>query len=203
MTKSRLEAFSDGVLAIILTIMVLELHWPKDASLGALLALGPGLATYALSFVFVGIYWVNHHHTFQVVHKVNGTVLWANLHLLFWLSLVPFGTGWMAAGGTARLPILFYGCVLLGAAVAYTLLIRALVAMEGPESVLAQAIGADRKGYASLALYLLGIALALADRASGAYACYVAVALIWLVPDPRIEKRVAAALPSRPRRPRT
>lgn len=129
-------------------------------------------------------------------------MLWANLHLLFWLSLVPFGTGWMAAGGTARLPILFYGCILLGAAVAYTLLIRALVALEGPESILAQAIGADRKGYALLALYLLGIGLALADRAAGAYAC-VAVALIWLVPDPRIEKRVAAALPPPPRRPRT
>jgi uncharacterized membrane protein len=203
MTKSRLEAFSDGVLAIILTIMVLELHWPKDPSLGALRDLAPALAGYLLSFVFVGIYWVNHHHTFQVVHKVNGAVLWANLHLLFWLSLVPLATGWMAEGGMARLPVLFYGVILLGSALAYTIMIRTLVALEGPGSLLAQAIGADLKGYASLALYLLGIGLAWADWTVGAYACYVAVALLWLVPDSRIEKRVAVAgaPPRRPRRP--
>jgi uncharacterized membrane protein len=199
MTKSRLEAFSDGVLAIVLTIMVLELHWPKDASLGALKDLLPALAGYLLSFVFVGIYWVNHHHTFQVVHKVNGAALWANLHLLFWLSLVPLGTGWMAEGGASKLPVLFYGVVLLGSAIAYTIMLRTLVAIEGPDSLLAQAIGKDRKGYVSVGLYVLGIALAWADLALGAYACYVAVALIWLVPDSRIEKRVAST-PARPRR---
>ena len=189
MTKSRLEAFSDGVLAIILTIMVLELHWPKDASWPALLALLPGLLSYALSFVFIGIYWVNHHHTFQAVHKVNGAVLWANLHLLFWLSLVPYGTGWMAEGGTAVLPVFFYGCILLASGTSYTILTKALIRSEGPDSVLAQAIGKDRKGRLSVVLYSAALLLVWLD-ARLAYALYVVVACIWLVPDTRIEKRL-------------
>jgi uncharacterized membrane protein len=200
MTKARLEAFSDGVLAIILTIMVLELHWPKEASAEALRDLLPGLGSYLLSFVFVGIYWVNHHHTFQVVHKVNGAALWANLHLLFWLSLVPLATGWLAATGRADWPVFCYGLVLLGSAIAYTIMIRVLVALEGPDSLLAQAIGRDRKGLVSVALYLLGLALAFFQPWL-AHLCYVAVALIWLVPDSRIEKRLApAAAPSRRQR---
>ena len=190
MTKSRLEAFSDGVLAIALTIMVLELHWPKEPTWEALRAILPGLGAYLLSFVFVGIYWVNHHHTFQVVHKVNGAALWANLHLLFWLSLVPLATGWLAATQRADWPVFFYGVVLLGAATAYTILIRVLVALEGPDSVLAQAVGDDRKGKVSLALYGVGLGLAFVAPWL-AHLCYVAVACLWLVPDSRIERRVA------------
>jgi len=191
MTKTRLEAFSDGVLAIILTIMVLELQLPKSASLDSLAPLMPLLAAYLLSFVFIGIYWTNHHHLFHLVKRVNGAVLWANLHLLFWLSLVPFATGWIAEQGCQRLPVVFYGGLLLGAALAYYILVRALFALEGPKSELAVALGSDFKGKISVVVYVMAIGMAWVQPWIS-YACYVAVALTWLVPDRRIEKRVAA-----------
>ncbi|HXB96979.1 MAG TPA: TMEM175 family protein [bacterium] len=189
MTKTRLEAFSDGVLAIILTIMVLELQLPKSASLDSLAPLLPLLAAYLLSFVFIGIYWTNHHHMFQVVKKVNGAVLWANLHLLFWLSLVPFATGWIAEQGCQRLPVVFYGGVLLGAAIAYFILVRTLFALEGPKSALAVALGSDFKGKISVVIYLAAIVMAWVQPWVS-YGCYVAVALMWLVPDRRIERHL-------------
>jgi uncharacterized membrane protein len=189
MSKGRLEAFSDGVIAILITIMILELHTPKDDTLSALLQMKANLLVYLLSFVFLGIYWNNHHHMFQVIHHVNGAVLWANLHLLFWLSLVPFVTEWWGTYPTVALPTLAYGSVLLCAGVAYRILQQALVALEGPQSQLARAIGADRKGFASLGLYCVAIAIAywapwIADT------LYVAVALMWIVPDRRIERHV-------------
>jgi len=185
--KGRLEAFSDAVLAIILTIMVLELRVPHEASLGALAPLVPVLLSYLLSFVFLGIYWNNHHHLLHAVHHVDGRVLWANLHLLFWLSLIPFVTAWMGETGFKGAPIFAYGVVLLFAAIAYTILVRALIARHGPESVIARAIGADRKGLVSLAAYLVALALAMFEpRVS--LGLYVFVAVLWLVPDRRIEK---------------
>ena len=193
MHKGRLEAFSDGVLAIIITIMVLELHPPHEATPQALLALAPALLSYILSFIFIGIYWNNHHHTFQVVKHVGGAVLWANLHLLFWLSLIPFVTAWMGESHFARWPVLAYGCVLLACALAYTIMIRALIAVEGRDSLLARAIGADVKGYVSLAIYGLALALCFVHPLL-ATACFVAVAIIWLIPDRRIEK----VLPEKP-----
>jgi uncharacterized membrane protein len=189
MTKTRLEAFSDGVIAIILTIMVLELQLPKSASLDSLAPLLPLLAAYLLSFVFIGIYWVNHHHTFQAVHHVNGAVLWANLHLLFWLSLVPFATGWIAEQGSQRLPVLFYGLVLLASGIAYTIMIRTLVALEGPDSTLAKAIGKDSKAWISTGLYFTAVVMVWVSPWIS-YACYIVVACIWLVPDRRIESRL-------------
>ena len=189
MTKGRLEAFSDGVIAILITIMILELHTPKDDTLSALIQMKASLLVYLLSFVFLGIYWNNHHHMFQVIHRVNGAVLWANLHLLFWLSLVPFVTEWWGTYPSAALPTLAYGGVLLCAGLAYRILQQALVALEGPQSALARAIGGDQKGLASLGLYVTAIAVAywepwIAD------ALYVVVALVWFVPDPRIERHV-------------
>jgi uncharacterized membrane protein len=198
MDKNRLEAFSDGVLAIIITIMVLEMKVPHGTEPAALRPLIPVFLSYVLSFVFLGIYWNNHHHLFKLVHHVDGRVMWANLHLLFWLSLVPFVTGWMGENHFAAAPVALYGVVLLGAALAYTLLTRALLACHGAESELAAAMGRDVKGKLSLALYLLAIPLALFSP-GGACAVYVLVALTWLIPDRRVE-RVIAGQKTQPRR---
>lgn len=188
MTRNRLEAFSDGVVAIVITIMVLELHIPEDATdLAALRPLIPTFLTYVLSFVFLGIYWNNHHHMLHLVEHINGAVLWANLHLLFWLSLIPFTTGWMGQNEFAEVPTALYGMVLLLAAVAYYLLQTAIVRAQGPESELARALGTDFKGKVSPVLYLTAIPLAFVNRWI-ALALYVVVALIWLIPDRRIER---------------
>ena len=189
MSKGRLEAFSDGVIAILITIMVLELKVPEGADWQALRPLVPVSLTYVLSFVFLGIYWNNHHHMLQAAHRINGGILWANLHLLFWLSLVPFVTGWMGENHFAPIPTAVYGAVLLFAAIAYTILARAMVLEEGPGSKLAEAVGRDRKGHASLMLYAAAIPLAFVNQWI-ADAIYVSVVLIWLVPDRRIEARL-------------
>jgi uncharacterized membrane protein len=185
--KSRLEAFSDGVIAIIITIMVLELKVPHGATVAALQPLWPVLACYVTSFVYVGIYWNNHHHLWQVAERVNGAVLWANLHLLFWLSLFPFVTSWVGESGFAPLPLAAYGTVLLCAGLAYTILTRALLALHGAESLLARALGADLKGWLSLVIYAVAIGLGFAWPWL-ACVLYIAVAVIWLVPDRRIER---------------
>jgi uncharacterized membrane protein len=187
MGKTRLEAFSDGVLAIIITIMVLELKVPHGDDLSALGPLLPVLLSYVLSFVYVGIYWNNHHHMLHAAQHVSGGVLWANLHLLFWLSLVPFVTGWMGENHFASLPTALYGVVLLMAAIAYWILQRAIMKVHAGHSLLERAVGRDLKGKISPALYLTGIALAFVDRWA-ANAIYVFVALMWLVPDRRIER---------------
>lgn len=187
MSKGRMEAFSDGVLAIIITIMVLELAVPHEPEWTALLPLLPIFLSYALSFVFLGIYWNNHHHLLQAVKHVDGRVLWANLHLLFWLSLFPFVNGWMGETQFATIPVAVYGVVLLLAAVAYFILVRALIALHGRQSVLAVAIGRDVKGKVSMLIYLLAIPLAFVS-AWLAFGLYVLVAIIWLVPDRRIER---------------
>ena len=189
MGKGRLEAFSDGVLAIIITIMVLDLKAPHEADLAALGPLIPVFLSYVLSFIFVGIYWNNHHHLFQAAHQVNGAVLWANLHLLFWLSLIPFITSWIGATHFAAWPVAVYGVVLLLAGCAYSLLTRALVALHGEESTLATAVGADRKGKISLLVYTLALPVAFVDPRI-ACGLYSLVALIWLIPDQRIERRL-------------
>lgn len=190
MSKGRLEAFSDGVIAILITIMVLELVAPHGADLAALRPLLPTFLSYVLSFVYLGIYWNNHHHLFQVVKQVDGRVLWANLHLLFWLSLVPFVTSWMGENDFSAWPVALYGLVLLLAAVAYFFLTQALLALHGQDSVLAAALGRDFKGKVSLLIYLVAILLAFVNEWL-AEALYVLVAIIWLVPDPRIEKTLA------------
>jgi uncharacterized membrane protein len=187
MPKTRLEAFSDGVLAIIITIMVLELKVPHGEDLKALEPLLPVFFSYVLSFVYVGIYWNNHHHMLHAVKRVSGGVLWANLHLLFWLSLLPFVTGWMGENHFGKLPSAVYGFVLMMAGVAYSILVHAIIAEEGNESVLAKAIGRDFKGNISVVLYAIAIPLAFFVQWS-AQAIYVAVALLWLVPDRRIER---------------
>ena len=192
MTKARLEAFSDGVIAILITIMVLELHVPHDASWTALVPLVPVFLTYVLSYIFLGIYWNNHHHMLHASDRINGRVLWANLHLLFWLSLIPFVTGWMGQNHYAPLPTAVYGIVMLLAAIAYYILAHALIGAQGTDSRLARALGSDFKGKASVALWAVGIALAFVNSMM-AVAIYVAVALIWLVPDKRIEQRMRAA----------
>ena len=186
MSKTRLEAFSDGVVAILITILVLELKVPHGTDWAALEPLLPTFLTYVLSFVFLGIYWNNHHHLFHAVQQVSGGILWANLHLLFWLSLVPFVTGWMGENHFAPLPTAAYGAALLGAALAYTLLQRMIIATQGRHSRLKLAIGNDRKGYLSLALYVAAIPLAFVDQRISD-AIYVTVAGIWFVPDKRIE----------------
>src|SRR4051794_14542569 len=188
MTKTRLEAFSDGVIAILITIMVLELHTPHSADVDGLLEVLPTLGLYALSFVYLGIYWNNHHHLLHATSRINGAVLWANLHLLFWLSLVPFATRWMGESGLAPLPTAAYGGVLLLAAVAYTILLRSILACQPPDSFLASAIGNDRKGNVSLVLNAVAIPLTLVNPWLS-MALYALVALIWLVPDRRIERR--------------
>lgn len=194
---SRLEAFSDGVLAIIITVMVLELKVPEGHSLADLIhTTGIGLLTYLLSFAYVGIYWNNHHHTFQLVDEVSGAVLWANLALLFCLSLFPFTTAWVDDSRFAPTPVVVYGVNLLGAGVAYFVLQRIIIRRQGPESPLRQAIGNDLKGKISPLLYLAGIVSALVIDRNGhagaviALVCYVGVAIMWIVPDPRIDRMV-------------
>lgn len=187
MTKGRLEAFSDGVIAICITIMVLELKSPKGSDVADLLPLLPTMLGYLLSFVYVGIYWNNHHHLFQAVQRVNGATLWANLHLLFWLSLVPFATSWMGDSRFATWPVAIYGFVLLMAGIAFTILARVLVGHHGRESVLAAAIGNSGKENASLLLYVAGIAVAF-WHPWVAWGVFCLVALMWIIPDPRIDK---------------
>ena len=190
MGTTRLEAFSDGVIAIIITIMVLELKVPQGTSLAALAPLVPVFLSYVLSFVYVGIYWNNHHHLLQAAHRVTGPMLWANLHLLFWLSLFPFATAWMGENRLAALPSAVYGVVLLMAAVAYWLLQQRIIASQGRDSLLKQAVGGDWKGKVSPLLYLTAIPMAL--WAPGiSQGLYVLVALLWLVPDRRIERALA------------
>jgi uncharacterized membrane protein len=187
MSKSRLEAFSDGVIAIILTIMVLELRPPHASEISALAGLVPHFLAYLLSFAFVGIYWNNHHHLLQTARKVNGAILWANLHLLFWLSLIPATTAWLGEHPAEPWPVALYGIDLLGAAIAYTILSVTLVRHHGQDSLLARALGADFKGKLSLAAYALAVAAAfLLPWVS--CALYAAVAIVWLVPDRRIER---------------
>lgn len=187
MSKGRLEAFSDGVIAILITIMVLELKVPHGTDLAALSGFSPVLCTYVLSFVFLGIYWNNHHHLFQAVQRVDGRVLWANLHLLFWLSLVPFVTDWMGEHPEAAVPVAVYGAVLFLAGCAYYVLARVLIALHGRDSTLARAIGEDKKGLLSVVVYAAAIGLAFV-RPGLALVLYVVVAVIWLVPDRRIER---------------
>ena len=189
MGKGRLEAFSDGVIAIIITIMVLELKVPHDPSWAGLAPLWPVLLSYVLSFIYVGIYWNNHHHLLHSVHAVSGKSLWANLHLLFWLSLTPFVTAWMGENHFATLPVAAYGVVLFMCGVAYSILVRVLTGLHADNRDLAEAIGKDGKGWMSMALYLAGIGLSFVNAWIG-FAAYVVVALMWIVPDRRIEDRV-------------
>jgi len=192
MTKGRLEAFSDGVLAIVITIMVLELKVPRGVDLDALEPLLPVFLTYVLSFIYLGIYWNNHHHMFHATKQVSGRILWANLHLLFWLSLFPFATGWMGENHWTGTPTAAYGFVLLMAAIAYYILQRAIIAKQGAGSLLAAAIGSDWKGKLSLVLYVVAVPLSFATPWI-ATATYVLVALLWLIPDRRIERVLAPA----------
>ena len=187
MEKNRLEAFSDGVIAIVITIMVLELHVPHTTELSALAELLPVFLSYVLSFIYVGIYWNNHHHMFQAVKRVGGGILWANLHLLFWLSLFPFATGWVGENHLAALPTAAYGFVLLMAGVAYKILQQTIIAHQGRNSLLAKAVGGDWKGNLSPVLYLAAIPLAFLSIWI-AVCLYVFVALLWFVPDRRIER---------------
>ena len=189
MKTTRLEAFSDGVLAIIITIMVLELKVPHAVELAALKPVLPVLLSYVLSFIYLGIYWNNHHHLFQATEEVSGGILWANLHLLFWLSLFPFTTAWMGENHLAAIPTAIYGFVLLMAAIAYYVLQRTIIARQGRDSLLAQAIGKDRKGKLSPLLYLAAIPLAFVSSWIAA-GLYVFVALLWFIPDPRIEREI-------------
>jgi uncharacterized membrane protein len=192
MHKGRLEAFSDGVIAIIITIMVLELHVPDhNDDIHAVLHQWPVFLSYALSFIYVGIYWNNHHHTLQAVKSVNGTILWANLHLLFWLSMIPFVTSWMGQNHFSKWPVVLYGFVLIMNAAAYSILIIALLRHHGHDSLLGRAIGNDWKGKLSLAIYATAIALSFVNPWVG-FGLYVVVACIWFVPDTRIERTIVA-----------
>jgi uncharacterized membrane protein len=190
MKKGRLEAFSDAVIAIIITIMVLELVAPHGADLSALQPLLPKFLAYALSFVYLGIYWNNHHHLFQAVDQVDGRVLWANMHLLFWLSLVPFATSWMGEHYREPIPAVAYGVVLVMSGVAYYILVRFLLALHGTDSTLAIAIGRDFKGILSVVIYLVAIPLAFITTWLS-FALYLTVAIIWFIPDRRIERNMA------------
>jgi uncharacterized membrane protein len=190
MSKGRMEAFSDGVIAILITIMVLELKVPREAELAALLPLVPVFLSYVISFLFLGIYWSNHHHLLQAIKHVDGRVLWANLHLLFWLSLVPFVTGWVGENNFASWPVACYGVVLLFAAIAYFILTRVLIALHGRDSVLATAVGRDFKGKVSVVIYLSAIPISFVSSWF-AFALYVLVAVMWLIPDRRIEKTLS------------
>jgi uncharacterized membrane protein len=194
MGSGRLEAFSDGVLAIIITIMVLELKAPHGAILTDLRPLIPVFLSYVLSFVFIGIYWNNHHHLMHAVTHVNGRILWANLHLLFWLSLIPFVTGWMGENNFAAWPVAFYGVVLLSAGIAYVILTRVLISYHGRDSALAKALGKDLKGKVSVLFYAAAIPLSFVSSWL-ACALYVTVAVMWLVPDRRIEHALAGSTP--------
>ena len=187
MSKSRLEAFSDGVLAIIITIMVLELHVPHGRDFADLRPILPILLTYVLSFVYIGIYWNNHHHLFHATQHVRGSVLWANLHLLFWLSLLPVVTGWMGASGFAPDPTALYGMILLMSGVAYWILVQAIIRGEGEDSLVKRAVGKDRKGVISVVLYAIAIPFSFYGHWI-AHSLYILVALIWLIPDRRIER---------------
>jgi uncharacterized membrane protein len=189
MDKGRLEAFSDGVVAILITIMVLDLRVPHAPTWEALTELKPIFLAYVLSFVYLGIYWNNHHHLIYATQRINGTVLWVNLHLLFWLSLVPFTTAWMGENHFATVPTAVYGANLLACGIAYTILVRTIIAQDAPGSKLAGAVGIDRKGLISLVLYIAAIPLAFVSRYI-AGAIYVIVALMWFVPDRRIERRL-------------
>lgn len=190
MTKARLETFSDGVIAIIITIMVLELRAPHDTSPVALLPLVPVFLCYVMSFIYLGIYWSNHHHLLHVVEHVGGGVLWANLHLLFWLSLIPFVTAWMGENHFAPWTLAFYGIVLLFAAIAYFILTRALLSLHNRDSLLSTALGRDFKGKISIVIYLVAIPLAFVKWWLSC-SLYVLVAIMWLIPDRRIEKKIA------------
>lgn len=191
MEKDRLAAFSDGVIAIIITIMVLELKAPHEPSFAALLALWPVFFSYVLSFVYIAIYWNNHHHLLHAAQRVNGRILWANMHLLFWLSLIPFATAWMAENHFAPTTVAIYGVSLLAPAFAYSLLVLSLLKEHGADSVLGRATGRRAKEWMSLLLYVVGVGLALVEPRLS-IAIYVVVALIWLVPDKRIEKEIVA-----------
>ena len=187
MSKGRLEAFSDGVIAILITIMVLELHVPEGSDWSALSGQGPIFFSYVLSFIFLGIYWNNHHHLLQAVKEVNGAVLWANLYLLFWLSLISFVTGWMGENNFAQLPVALYGVVLWMSGLAYYILTQTLLALHGKDSLIASALGSRVKEIGSLVAYTLAILFAFIDTKIS-LAIYAFVALIWLIPDTRIEK---------------
>jgi uncharacterized membrane protein len=189
MSKTRLEAFSDGVIAILITIMVLEFKAPRGVDLDALRPMLPTFLVYALSFVFLGIYWNNHHHLLHAATRISGAVMWANLHLLFWLSLVPFVTAWMGENHYAPVPTSVYGVVLFMSGMAFTILLRTLLAVEGPQSKLAAAVGRDVKGNVSLVLYAIAIPMAFVHQTISDV-IYLTVACIWLVPDPRIETRL-------------
>jgi uncharacterized membrane protein len=191
MTKGRLEAFSDAVIAIIITIMVLELKVPHGAELASLRPLAAVFLAYVLSFLYLGIYWNNHHHLLHAARQVDGRILWANMLLLFWLSLFPFVTHWAGETGFAAVPVAVYGLVLLAAALSYTVLVRALLACHGPDSVLARAIGSDFKGNVSIACYVIGVLLSVTVSRWLGLALYSVVALIWLIPDLRIERALA------------
>jgi uncharacterized membrane protein len=190
MTKGRLEAFSDGVIAIIITIMVLEMKVPHATDMAALRPILPVFLSYALSFIYVGIYWNNHHHLFHLVRHVDGRIMWANLHLLFWLSLIPFVTGWMGENHFDRLPVAFYGVVLFCAGVAFFILTRALLARHGQGSALDRALANNRKEKISMAVYALGVVMAFV-HVWIAQAMYVAIAILWLIPDRRVERTLA------------
>ena len=187
MNTNRLEAFSDGVIAIIITIMVLEIKVPHGETLDALIPLIPVLLSYVLSFIYVGIYWNNHHHFMHMVHNVNGRILWANLHLLFWLSLIPFATGWMGENHIGAVPVALYGLILFMCSVAYAILVSAVLRLQGQDPKLAAAVGRDYKGKISTILYLIAIPLAFVNQWIS-IALYVTVAIIWFLPDRRIEK---------------
>lgn len=190
MSKNRLEAFSDGVLAVIITIMVLEMKSPHGATLADLRPILPIFLSYVLSFVMIAIYWNNHHHLLHATQRINGATLWANLHLLFWLSLVPFTTAWMGDNDFTSWPVALYGLVLFLAGMAYFILVRTLLAVHGPDSTLSASIGSDRKGKISIVIYAPAIPLAFFRPWISAL-CYIAVAIIWLVPDRRIESRIS------------
>ena len=190
MSKGRLEAFSDGVFAVIITIMVLEMKSPQGTGLAALQPLVPVFLSYVLSFVYIGIYWNNHHHLLHAANHVTGGILWANLHVLFWLSLTPFATAWMGENRFAPWPVALYGALLLFSALAYYMLTKALISSHGSDSTLAASIGSDRKGRISLLVYLVAVPLSFV-RPWAACVCYVLVAVMWLLPDPRIEKTLS------------
>jgi len=194
MEKGRLEAFSDGVFAIIITIMVLELKVPQKTDLAALMAIWPVFLGYVMSFVYVGIYWNNHHHMFQAAETVNGSILWANMNLLFWLSLIPFVTDWMGQNHFAKLPVTCYGIILIMNALSYTLLAITLIRHHGKDSLLAKAVGKDTKGNISLAIYATGIAVSWFNSTISVV-LYAVVACIWFIPDKRIERRIVGEEP--------
>lgn len=190
MGKGRLEAFSDGVLAIIITIMVLEIKVPHGNIPEDLKPLLPVFMSYVLSFIYIGIYWNNHHHLMHIAHKVNGAVLWSNIHLLFWLSLVPFATAWMGENHFSKWPVILYGFIMMMSGLAYYILAHSLTAVHGKDSALAQAIGKDKKGILSIVLYIAGIIASVLIHPWVGFSLYVVVAAIWFIPDRRIEKKI-------------